>query len=675
MCGIAALIGTSIACANQLTAMLDVIQHRGPDDEGWVAFANDELTPTAGGGRDTPVASYSSGMPYAPKINVNMPTGVRAALGHRRLSILDVSPAGHQPMCFEDRRFWITFNGEIYNHAALRIELAAIGHNFVSHTDTEVVLAAYAEWGESCLERLDGMFAFVIVDHIQSKVFAVRDRFGIKPLYYWIAPDRTLAFASEIKQFTVLPGWRALLNGQRTYDFLAWGILDHTDETLFKGVYQLPPGCSIGLDLKRPLTVQPLTPLPHQKWYNLTACHSAAEIDEAGQKFKQLFKTAVEAHLQADVTVGSCLSGGLDSSAIVCLVAEYLDKNSRVTGQHTFSACSNVARFDEREYIEVVVNQTSATPHYITPALDGLFDKLNDITWFQDEPFGSSSIYAQWSVFELAAKSGIKVMLDGQGADEQLAGYDGYYGALNSSLFKRFKWIELFKEMRAVKATHGRSLFWGLRYIADNLLPSGLRYRARALIGRETAVPAWLDVKRLKVTPNDPYRGGEGPAWSIYELSMRQLTRSNLQMLLHWEDRDSMAHSIEARVPFLDHRLVEYNLGLSDACKLHRGISKRVLREGLRDVLPSKIRARMSKLGFATPEEVWVREDAPEKFRSAVREAISASKGILRPEAIQFAEDIIQGHRNFDFTLWRMISFAAWIKVFDVELESKQDEK
>jgi asparagine synthase (glutamine-hydrolysing) len=262
----------------------------------------------------------------------------------------------------------------------------------------------------------------------------------------------------------------------------------------------------------------------------------------------------------------------------------------------------------------------------------------------------------------------VKVMLDGQGADEQLAGYGGYHGALYASLFRRFRWIELWREISAARRVHGHGLLWAMKYLADALLPAALRYPLRAMVGKETASPAWLDLQRLGAVPSDPMRGEAGPALSISELSYRHLTRGNLQMLLHWEDRDSMAHSIEARVPFLDHRLVEFVLGLPDACKLHRGVTKRVLREGLRGVLPEAIRTRMSKLGFVTPEEHWVREVAPEDFRQAVRDAVAISQGVLRPEALRVVDDVIAGKRRFDFTVWRMISFAAWVKRFQVQL-------
>jgi asparagine synthase (glutamine-hydrolysing) len=506
------------------------------------------------------------------------------------------------------------------------------------------------------------------VDRVEAVVFAARDRFGIKPLYYWVAPDRTLAFASEIKQFSALPGWRAVLNGQRGYDFLAWGILDHTDETMFCGVYQLRPGTSVRIDLKQPLAVAPAGRLALHEWYRLAGRPFAGGLEEAAARFRERFEASVGTHLRADVPVGSCLSGGLDSSSIVCAMNDLLRREGVQERQHAFSSCSAIPRFDEREYVEEVVGHTGIEAHYVYPDLGRLFDQLDRITWHQDEPFGSTSIFAQWSVFALAADSGVKVMLDGQGADEQLAGYQGYHGALYASLFRQLRWIELWREIRAARQVHGHGPLWAIKYLADALLPAALRYPLRAMVGKETAAPAWLDLQRLGAAPCDPMRGEEGASRSIGELSYRQLTRSNLQMLLHWEDRDSMAHSIEARVPFLDHKLVEFVLGLPDDCKIHRGVTKRVLREGLRGVLPEAIRTRMSKLGFVTPEEYWMRQEAPEKFRQAVRDAVAASQGVLRPEALRLADDVIAGRRPFDFTVWRMISFAAWVKRFQVAL-------
>lgn len=666
MCGLGALIGDLAVPVGPLAGMLDLIRHRGPDDEGWVVFQGDGFSTRSGGGTDTPAACYAASVPYAPVSNVVLPPTARVALGHRRLSILDLSPAGHQPMSFGSGRYWIVFNGEVYNHRELRAELEALGHRFASHSDTEVVLASYAEWGQACLARFDGMFAFVLMDRIAGTVFVARDRFGIKPLYYWLTPERTLAFASEIKQFTAMPGWQPRLNGQRAYDFLAWSILDHTDETMFLQVFQLRRGHSMQLDLRRPLDVQPDGRLASREWYRLQADAFDGSLQKASHRFRELFDHAVQAHLQADVPVGSCLSGGLDSSSIVCVANDLLRRQGAGATQHAFSSCSTVKRFDEREYVEEVVRHTRVEAHYIYPALNDLLDRLDQITWHQDEPFGSSSIFAQWSVFALAAGAGVKVMLDGQGADEQLAGYPHYHGASFAALFRQRQWMELMCDMRATSAIHGHGPLWATKFLADAILPGSMRRTLRALVGKDKTAPAWLNLERLGARGQDPMREENAASLSVGELSYQQLTRTNLQMLLHWEDRDSMAHSVEARVPFLDHRLVEFVLGLPDSYKLHRGVTKLVLREGLKDVLPDAIRNRMSKLGFSTPEEHWVRQVAPERFRGVVAEAIELTAGILRPEALAFTERVIKGSQAFDYSIWRMISFARWMRRFDV---------
>lgn len=668
MCGLAALVALERKAVPSILPMLDAIRHRGPDDEGWAAFAGSDLRVVCGGGPDTPQACYAAPLPHAPAVNAVLPGDARVCLGHRRLSILDVSPAGHQPMSCAQGRFWVVFNGEIYNHPELRRELESLGHRFVSRSDTEVLLAAYAQWGEECLGKLDGMFAFVLLDRAAQTLLAARDRFGIKPLYSWFSPSGTLAFASEIKQFSMLPGWGATINGQRAYDFLVWGLLDHTGETLFRGVGQLRPGTAVRVNLHHDGESSENAVLNRFRWYRLEPRPFEGTFEDAAQIFRERFTDSVQAHLRADVPVGSCLSGGLDSSSIVCVMNRLLREQGVRERQHAFSACSSIARFDEREFIDVVVEHTGVEAHYVYPDPRRLFTELDRITWHQDEPFGSTSIFAQWSVFALAAEHGVKVMLDGQGADEQLAGYRGFHGALYAGLFRRMRWLELLRELRAAGRTQGISTWWALKYVADALLPDILRQPLRTLFGQIPESPGWLNLERLGAMPCDPFRR-QGAAMSVGELSLRQLTATNLQMLLHWEDRDSMAHSIEARVPFLDHKLVEFVLGLPDSFKLHRGVTKRVLREGMRGVLPEAIRTRMSKLGFATPEEHWVLHELPEKFREALGKAVEQSGGILSRQAVCVLDDMIVGKRDFSFLPWRMISFGAWMERFDVRTE------
>ena len=673
MCGISAYLAFNITDGKTIARMTDVIRHRGPDDEGFALFATLAAEPRVCGGKDTPADAYQSVANYAPKEKLTTTSDypVKLALGHRRLSIVDLSPLGHQPMSSADGRYWIVYNGEVYNHLELRVELETIGHQFVSHSDTEVIIAAYHEWGKECLHRFNGMFAFLLYDRQESSIFVARDRFGVKPIYYRV--DETgIAFASEIKQFTVLPQWRARMNGQRVYDFLNWGITDHTDETLFAGVFQLRGGQALVLDLKAVtdgrMDYAADEKLPAYFWYQLKPQPFVGTFKDAALQFRDKLVDAVRLRLRADVPVGSCLSGGLDSSSIVCIANQLLRDQDAHNLQKTFSACSDVAKFDERKWIDVVVDATSVDAHYVYPALSGLFDEAPTITWHQDEPFGSTSIYAQWNVFRLAAEQNVKVMLDGQGADEQLAGYHGFFGPHLATLFRSLHWLDLIDEASAMRRLHGYSYVTALAYMVNFSFPEFIKDPLRRAFGRAGASPNWLNLDKLGCVALNPMLAiGASGAETIQALSIAQLTASNLQMLLHWEDRDSMGHSIESRVPFLDYRLVEFVLGLPDKYKLSDGITKRVLRQGMSGILPDSIRDRMDKLGFSTPEETWLRESASDLFRHKVDEAVAISNGILnQAEVKKMLEDMINGKTRFSFLPWRLISFGEWIKQFQV---------
>lgn len=674
MCGISGYFSITPQPARLVEEMTSLIRHRGPDDEGFVLFGGLADLPLVCGGLDTPAGAYATDIPYAPKEQINKLEAhpVTLALGHRRLSIVDLSPLGHQPMSYAEGRYWIVYNGEVYNHIELRAELEMLGHRFASHSDTEVILAAYREWGKECLSRFNGMFAFVIYDREQRRLFVARDRFGVKPLYYRVS-ESGIAFASEIKQFTVLPQWRAQMNGQRAYDFLNWGITDHTDETLFAGVFQLRGGQALDLDLQAIMEGRQQYAagkrLPVYSWYRLTPRPFSGTLQDAAQQFRDKLTDAVRLRLRADVPVGSCLSGGLDSSSIVCLVNRLLREQSAHELQKTFSACTDVAKFDERKWIDIVVDATGVDAHYVYPALSGLFSEAPAITWHQDEPFGSTSIYAQWNVFRLAAEQQVKVMLDGQGADEQLAGYHGFFGPHLAALFRTLRWAELLKEASAMRRLHGYSYKTAAAYLANYTLPEQIKNRLRRAAGRADAAPAWLDLRKLQCAATNPFQAaGAAEARTVQGLSIAQLTASNLQMLLHWEDRDSMGHSIESRVPFLDYRLVEFVLGLPDEFKLSGGMTKRVLRLGMSGILPDAIRDRTDKLGFVTPEETWLRESAPDLFRERVNAAIDASGGILhKAEVNKMLEDMIGGKARFSYLPWRLISFGEWMKQFSVE--------
>lgn len=673
MCGIAGFVAKNNQKASALSLLSDAIRHRGPDDEGYILFSSPSASPQIFGGKDTPSGVWAADVAYAPKNNIQNHADIPAsiALGHRRLSIVDLSPLGHQPMSYADGRYWIAYNGEVYNHVELRSELETIGHTFVSHSDTEVILAAYSQWGIECLHRFNGMFAFAIYDRLEKTLFIARDRFGVKPLYYWVSPDGAFVFASEIKQFTTFPGWEARLNGQRAYDFLNYAVTDHTDETLFEGVYQLKPGHSATIACDAgPTGLEPSGRVQSQIWYTLSPRSFDGSYTEACRQFGELFEDAVRLRLRADVPVGSCLSGGLDSSAIVCVMNRLLHEQNATSLQKTFSACADVARFDEKKWIDIVVAATGVQGHYVYPSLEELFSSLPQITWHQDEPFGSTSIYAQWSVFQAAKDQHVTVMLDGQGSDEQLAGYHTFFGPHLAALFKRMRWVKLLSEMNAMRRLHGYDYSRSIKYLAASTLPERIKDELKRRAGYEHSSPEWLDSRRLGAAEVNPMDiTGAAGAETVLDLSIAQLTASNIQMLLHWEDRDSMAHSIESRVPFLDYRLVEFVLGLPDDYKLSNGMTKRVLRDSMAGILPSAIQNRMDKLGFVTPEEVWLRERAPDAFRARLNKAIDSAAGVLKGnECRELLEAMIQGRQRFSFLPWRMISFGQWIDTFSVKI-------
>lgn len=617
---------------------IDIVAHRGPDGSGWQEFS-------------TPAGPL--------------------ALGHRRLAIIDVSDAGLQPMADRIGRFHLVFNGEIYNYLELREELRAKGHVFVSDSDSEVLLTAYAEWGEGCLDRFLGMFAFIIWDQREQRLFAARDRFGIKPLYM-AASRHGIAFASEIKQLHGLAGLPVGMNLARVRDFLASGVTNHTPETLFAGIQQIQPGCCIAIDTARPWvgTAQP------RRWYSIPASDGLNLSEaEAAERFRELFTDSVRMHLRSDVPVGSCLSGGLDSSSIVCVMSEMLGQEGKGAKVNTVSACYAEKSVDEKPFMEAVVARTEAAPHYIFPRAEDVFARASDITWHQDEPFGSTSIFAQWCVFEEAKRAGIKVMLDGQGADEQLAGYHSGYVYYMSDLIRRGDYVTLLRTMAERNRYHGVSFGEQFaRYMAP-LLPS--RLRSFAIRQRQSLVyHDW--------TNSEVFRG-LGPARSVLDIACETnglpaitdiaslclvLTiSSNLPMLLHWEDRNSMAHSVEARVPFLDHRLVEFNLALGNSHKIVRGDTKRVLREAMKDILPESVRNRRDKLGFATPEQIWFRGPLKGLILDGIENTLKRYPGLLDEKGTRaLASDMLEGRRDVDFTLWRIVNLGLWGERFGITL-------
>ncbi len=588
-------------------------------------------------------------------------------VGHTRLSIIDISHEADQPMCLESGGLWILYNGEVYNYIELRAELESLGHTFRTGSDTEVVLVAYKEWGADCLKRFNGMFAFTIIDTQRKRLFAARDRLGVKPLYYYHMPGRLFCIASEIKQFTALPSFRAQVNPQRVYDYLAHGMLDHTPETMFRGVFQLRGGqhMEAGLDPGDAAFAQPRI----QTWWTLPVHPQDLSIsrEEAAGRFQDLLEDSVRLRLRSDVPVGSCLSGGLDSSSIVCLVNRVLGAEKSSEIQKTFSSCFDDVRYDERTYIEEVIAQAGIESHYTFPDPEALFSTLDDITWHQDEPFGSMSIFAQWQVFKLARAHGVKVMLDGQGADELLGGYHGFFWAWMAGLLRRREIGSMLGAFRAIRDRHGYHLRDALVNLGYIFSPGWIRAAGRSLMGRPDT-PEWIRPGIIREYGLDPCAAIPQPSSSVRDLSREQLLNTNLPALLHYEDRNSMAHSIEARIPFLDYRLVEFAYSLPDEFKTRDGQTKKVLREAIRDIVPERIRRRQDKMGFVTPEEQWMRHTHNADFQAILRENIGfLGPWIDRSRLEDRFRSITQGSRAFDWSIWRAINAGIWARQFHMD--------
>jgi asparagine synthase (glutamine-hydrolysing) len=600
-----------------VAAMAGTLDHRGPDGEG--AYADEGV-----------------------------------AFGFRRLAIIDLSDAGRQPFASEDGRLRLVHNGEVYNYRELRAELETKGRRFRSATDTEVVLAAYEEWGDRCVERFNGMWAFALWDGRRRRLFCARDRFGVKPFYYRL-DDGRFVFASELKAFRADPARPLAPNLAAVRDFVEQGWLDHTDDTFFAGIAKLPPAHWLtfdesGLRLHRYWALEP---------------RERPDGDPA-EALRELFLDAVRLRLRSDVPIGTCLSGGIDSSAIACAVDHLLRteaENARPVGerQRTFTAYFDERGFDERPYAEAVVARTRAEPHWTTFTDADLVDSLPAIVEAHDEPFGSTSVVAQWYVMREAARAGLKVMLDGQGADETLAGYHGYFGPFFADLLLRGRLADLRREVGAYRALHGASAAAVAVAVARPFLPARVRRIARARArGGGSLVHA--DLRGLSATADRngaPYRDRFRRQLHVI------LTRSGLPELLHYEDRNSMAHSLEARVPFLDYRLVELLFSLAPGELIERGRTKAVLRRALGDLLPPAVRDRIDKLGFVTPEGRWLRGKLGELAADTFASQSFAERGFVDAAA---ARRRLDRHRRGElaagFELWRALNVELWARTF-----------
>ncbi|MBN2563214.1 MAG: asparagine synthase (glutamine-hydrolyzing) [Phycisphaerae bacterium] len=673
MCGIAGLVldELDLRGAAWLTAMTQQLRHRGPDDGGAVVF----------GLNGTPVVNLVLG-----GVDEDVAWGRVAAavgLGSRRLAVIDVSPAGHQPMSSPDGNVWIVFNGEIYNDGVLRSELRDRGMAFSGRSDTEVFLAAYRAWGCRCFARLEGMWAAAIVDWGARQVVLSRDRLGIKPLYL-TRFDRGVAFASEIKALLQLPGALRGVNEARLRDFLSEGLVDHTDDTLFEGIWSMPAGCWATMDLRTRGDSDTVGAVrrywrPDGRWEgeHVEPASSQAGLQAAAEHVRSALGGAVRSHLRSDVPVGSCLSGGLDSSAVVSLVHSTVAEGVEVGenwSQHTFTASLPGSPLDETRHAEAVVNACKGLRwHTVEPTAGGLLEDMAALVWHQEQPFGSPSIFMQWEVMRLARDTGVTVLLDGQGGDELFCGYEGYLPAYLAHLLRHGGLGAFGREFRGAVRDHFRAAPL-VGHVGAHMLPRGARAHLRRRV--KTWRQRWLARELFAVTEaprmfesmrvTQPGEIGvlrrdtalSRHLWSI-------LLRESLPSLLRYEDRNSMAFSIEARVPLLDRAFVELAMRLPVSQKIRDGQLKLVLREAVRGVVPEPVLARRDKVGFAAPTAEWMHGDLRHWWRDLLTSQSFRDRGCFETAGVKrLTERFIRGDASAAVPIWRMAIVEQWARQF-----------
>ncbi|MBI3502054.1 MAG: asparagine synthase (glutamine-hydrolyzing) [Bacteroidetes bacterium] len=673
MCGITGIINLKGEVTDMhrcVQAMTDTLRHRGPDGEGFLFQSDSEIISAYG--KDTPSAVISSSLNYSPDVSIEniSQKNFQFVLGHRRLSIIDISAAGHQPMCDVQKKIWIVYNGEIYNHIELREELKQKGFSFRTNTDTEVILQSYLHWDSDCVNHFNGMWAFVIFDSRKNILFGSRDRAGVKPFYYY-KDEKVFAFASEQKALLKLPYVKTSINRKAAAEFLAGDIqyIELGEENMFKNIFEIMPAQNFEMDLHSKKI---------RKWnyYSLKANTNFSSFNE--NKFleyrnetEKLFTDAVKLRLRSDVPVGSCLSGGIDSSAIVSVMGKLISSGEKVNlgdKLNVFTLKFDEKEIDESHWAKFVVEQTNAEWNLVSPTARELLKDFQDLNYAQDIPVCSTGTYGQFQLMKRAKEKGIKVILDGQGGDELFGGYLSYAVVFWNELLRKFRFGNFISEVSA----NGKS-FFNLKEIAKNFLRQNFISKLPPAVRQSIYQTRYKHYNYLSPDVIAEYlNGGEmqsemfvKKSKDVNEALLKDFVNARLKMYLKYEDRSSMWHSIEARTPFADdHRLAEYVFSMPGSYKIHNGITKYLLREAMKSYLPKEIKERKDKLGFVTPIDKWMTEiknDCMDLLDDSVKDFIDVKKIKSNPEIFFSIANHADGVRVF-----RIISFAVWKKLFNL---------
>ena len=606
MCGICGIIHFDKKPVTEapLREMMRSMKHRGPDDEG--LYIKDNI-----------------------------------GLGFVRLSIIDLTLAGHQPMFSIDQRYVILLNGEIYNYIELREDLKKKGYVFRSGSDTEVLLHSYIEWGESCLNRLNGMFAFVIFDSVTNDFFAARDRFGIKPFYYYWDENQFL-FASDIPPLLKILGHKKEPDNSIIFDYLVFNRTNHTEKTFFKNIKKLQHGHSLVIKSGK---------FEINRWYNLPEKISLYNSFRFSEKdFLEELKSSINLQLRSDVPVGTCLSGGLDSSAITALVL----RNKQNIDLHSFSAVyQKDQKGDESEYI-AEFKEKNLKLHYTFPTDITLLEDLNDFVLTMSEPFPTTSIYAEYKVMELAKKN-CTVLLNGQGADELMAGYHYFYGYYFRDLIRTNSWRKFLNEL--FQYTKNHKSIYGIKTLGFSMSPRSLRhFKNHNFIDQEY----YNDFYNQTNTLFDVFYKSK----TLKEFLINHFEYKFEHHLL-WADKTGMKFSLETRFPFLDHNLVEKTLSIPTDNYIRDGYTKAIMRDAMKGILPEKIRMRKDKVGFSTPESDWFKNIKLQAVLENVIESDSfKERGYFNVKQCKKEFKSFQNNHRYSPEFWKWINLELWFRAF-----------
>lgn len=640
MCGIAGIIlkqKNSLNLKETIVAMSQAIKHRGPDGEGFLLASENSITPCSS--NETP-GFKSRELNYIPQKNISeINSEAFLALAHRRLSIIDLSDSGHQPMSLNDGKLWITYNGEIYNYLELRKELEQEGAKFVSTSDTEVVLYAYKHWGYDCLKKFNGMWSFCIYDVEQNNLFCARDRFGVKPFYY-INNGSCFAFASEQKAFIKSGLITAEINQKALHNYFINHRLETEEQNFFSNVKELWPSHYLVYDLKTNET-------EINKYYEINDTYDfSTDLVSNKVLIKQIAEKldhAVNIRLRSDVPVGSCLSGGIDSSVLAVLMSEH--QNIPV---HFFTSVFKNEPEDESFFAEIVAKKTKGIYHVHEPTADGLFKEMESLVYSQDVPIWDTSTYAQYKVMELAKQNHIKVVLDGQGADELFAGYHHHFAAKWNYLLGYGNVFGLARELKQSKLTINSPF----SFFIKEKVKANFNSHLKSIQNYFTS--DFINSNEVK-NPSK-YFG------SVNKQLIDDTGSTRLKTFLRTEDRCGMWHSVESRTPFSDDvELIDLMFSINGNRKIQNGVSKYFLREAVKDKLPKEIYTRYDKKGYSTPMNKWISGGYKQIF-----EIVEGAKlDFAKTDVLKNKFESKTAGTNEIKVLYKLYVMAVWKKVFE----------